>query len=265
MTFDPDPASRTMRDLLISAYGFKRSSESFEGSYVFERDAVSLATLKVESINAEGLERHFRTKLFIFLSKHESISKTPALLTHVPGNWGDEIKYGGLPRKICVAPASALRAALLTLKRIVDERELGYIYGLEVTHHGPYVETTPSMFVELGSDASRWTDEKAAEACVLAALEATRARTVEDVFIGLGGGHYAPAFTRFVLNSNSSVSHIIPRHTLRNAGAEDVLMALERSLERPKGALLDWNGVDKEDRVRLIQTLQGLKVHHRKI
>jgi D-aminoacyl-tRNA deacylase len=265
LTFDPDPASRTMRDLLTSSYGFRRTSETFEGKPVFERDAISLVTLGVESINAEGLERHFRAKLFVFLSKHESASRMPALLTHVPGNWGDETKYGGLPRRICIAPASALRASLLTLKQIVDERGMEYSYGLEVTHHGPYVDTTPSMFVELGSDSSRWTDRRAAEACVLAALEAANAEAVEEVFIGIGGGHYAPAFTRFVLNSRASVSHIIPRHALRNAGGEDVLMAMRRSLEVPKGALLDWSGIDKEDRGRLPKLLESLKITYRKI
>lgn len=121
------------------------------------------------------------------------------------------------------------------------------------------------MFVELGSDASCWTNRAAAEACVLAALEAARAKRVEDVFVEVGGGHYAPAFTGFVLNSaNTSVSHTMPRYVLRQGEAE-ISMAMERSLERPKGVLLDWNGIDKEDRDRLSKLLDGLKVLYRKL
>src|SRR3989304_3638894 len=60
---------------------------------------------------------------------------------------------------------------------------------LECTHHGPLL-TTPTCYVEVGSDVSGWQDAEAAAAVARAILACDPSN--RPVAIGFGGGGYGP-------------------------------------------------------------------------
>jgi D-tyrosyl-tRNA(Tyr) deacylase len=55
-------------------------------------------------------------EILLFLSRHESAQKLPALLVHAPGNWGKAL-HGGLDRKLCRTDAKFIRSLVLSLRR----------------------------------------------------------------------------------------------------------------------------------------------------
>ncbi|RLE52184.1 MAG: D-tyrosyl-tRNA(Tyr) deacylase, partial [Candidatus Methanomethylicota archaeon] len=208
-----DMASQTIKRQLLSNYKFKEKTYSGITAYFY--DSICVVDIDVDSIYAENVEDKFEANLFIFATRHSAASGIPALLTHAPGNWTDEAKFGGKPRSVCIAPASSLKIALTELVRAAEEHGLEeWKVGLEVTHHGPYVESTPTMFIELGSSEKYWRNEIAARAVAQAIMKVAESRVKGEpkfkIGVGFGGPHYAPIFTKLVKNSDIAIGHIIP-------------------------------------------------------
>lgn len=216
-------------------------------------------TLKKESIHAQNLPDFFTDpELVVFISRHSSESGTPTLSVHVPGNLG-EAEFGGIPRKVSVSPANAMRDALKTLMKFKQEMRLGYDVSYECTHHGPSLDV-PAMFVELGSSIKQWNDPRAAEAVAHAAIEAiskfggSKASTV----LGIGGTHYNAKFTRMALESGLAFAHMIPKYAIPFVDSELLKQCVERTLERVECAILDWKGIKGEHKQPLIRMLEAI-------
>jgi D-aminoacyl-tRNA deacylase len=143
--------------------------------------------------------------LLVFASRHSG--ETGALLTaHHTGNVGPA-EFGGGPNQLAAAAPGALAAALDAFEANAPD---GYDVGLECTHHGPTDVGVPSLFVEVGSDEDQWRDPAAATAAARTILSLrTTAPRVERSFVGFGGGHYAPRFTRIVRETDWAVGHIL--------------------------------------------------------
>ena len=136
-----------------------------------EGKKVTLATLSEESVKAQDLPEKFpNAKLIVFISRHSSQSGKPTLSVHTPGNFGDA-ELGGLPKTLSVSPASAMQNALKALMHYKEALNLDYEVSFECTHHGPSLNV-PTMFVELGSSPTQWSDLKAAEAVAHSAMSA---------------------------------------------------------------------------------------------
>ena len=104
--------------------------------------------------------------------------------------------------------------AAVARRRSDGDRLGAFERSLEVTHHGPWL-TAPSLFLEIGSDATMW-DHRGAADCLsellLQSLE--QGYTPGDrVVVTLGGGHYAPRANRF--GTHVEIGHMLANHSLR--------------------------------------------------
>jgi D-aminoacyl-tRNA deacylase len=218
---------------------------------------VRLVTLEDESVHAQNITSFFTNlELIIFISRHSSISGTPTLSVHTPGNLG-EAELGGLPKTVSVSPANAMRDALKAMIRLKEETQLSYEVSYECTHHGPSLNV-PTMFAELGSSPKQWNDLEAAEVVAYAVIETiskfgkTQARTV----LGIGGPHYNEKFTRSALSSETAFGHIIPKYAIPNVDLRILNQCTEKTLEKVESVVLDWKGIKGEDKPKLIEILK---------
>jgi D-aminoacyl-tRNA deacylase len=227
---------------------------------------VKLVTLSEESIYAQNLTDFFHNlQLIVFISRHSSVSGTPTLSVHTPGNLG-EAELGGLPRKVSISPANAMRNALKTMMQFKEEMRLEYEVSYECTHHGPSL-SVPAMFTELGSSLKQWNDHGAAEVVAHAAMEAissfdeSNARAV----LGIGGPHYNAKFTRIALEEDLAFGHIIPKYAIPHVDIEILKQCMDKTLEKVELAVLDWKGIRGEYKSKLIEMLKEINVTFKKV
>jgi len=261
-----DPAGLNIKDKLLKLMGFRRLGEGVQGEDVYELEGVLLVTIARETIYAEDLEDFLRVRGVIFVSRHAAESGIPAFLAHTPGNWTDEALYGGRPRSVCIAMPIRLAKVVRALDKLREEEGFSdWRCGLEVTHHGPYLEHTPAMFVELGSTQREWRNEKAAEVVAQAIAEALDVLEEGPVAVGFGGPHYAPQFSRAVLNEGLAISHIVPKYAFPYVSSRELRLAIERSVIRPSVALIDWKSLKSDERQMVIRVCDEEGLPLRKI
>lgn len=247
---------------LLKGYRFENAGFTFDNAPVYRMGNVLLATSSSDTIYSDHVEGFFNPDVVIFVSKHKSESKVPALLVHSLGNWGSDASFGGKPKSVCNAFASAVEEALLELKSQGVKLGLnGWSYGLEVTHHGPYFEKAAALFVELGSTEKEWVNDRAAEAVAAAAIKAANAtRNAYPVASGFGGGHYAPKFSDLALRGKYAFAHIIPKYAFREGlTPELILQSIRRSLERVEYALID-EGLKGKEKKLILDALANTEV-----
>ncbi len=260
-----DPASDTVLKKLIEISKLRNTGTYLFGNEVYKDPDERFYVISVSDdlLYVDYLENYIVTQLFIFVSRHESASRRPSLLTHVPGNWTDEARYGGRPRSVCIAPPSNMLEALRTLHNL--SREFGledWSVSYEATHHGPYLEATPVMFIEIGSSEEEWRNEKAAEVLVHAIEAAIEAKQVKHVAVGIGGPHYAPKFTSIALREEIAFGHIVPEYVLEGISSNEIVMAVKRCSEVVTEIIFDWKGIKGGLRKRLYEIANELgKVH----
>jgi D-aminoacyl-tRNA deacylase len=260
-----DIASLNIAKQILQHYSFKKTAEEFQGNSIFATEIngnnVKLVTLKEESIYAQNLTDFFTNlKLIVFISKHSSVSGTPTLSVHTPGNLG-EAEKGGIRRKVSVSPANAMRDALKAMMKLKAEMHLDYEVSYEGTHHGPSL-SVPTMFVELGSSPKQWDDLKAAEAIAHASMEAISkfGNPPVKTVLGIGGPHYSSKFTRMALEKDVAYGHMIPKYAVSNLDYEILKQCIERTLERVESAVLDWKGIKGEDKQPLVKMLMEMNI-----
>ena len=177
-----------------------------------------------------------------FLSRHAG-ETGPLLTAHFTGNFGPA-EYGGGPGELARACPNVQRAVVDAFRR---HAPAGYEVGMECTHHGPTDVGAPSLFVELGSSESEWTDPEGARAVARSVLDLAgvrpdaapqRERAGDDGgdgagtssdphpdpdrtrhVVGFGGGHYVPQFERIVAETDWRVGHIAADWGLSSMGA----------------------------------------------
>ncbi len=257
-----DPASVNIARVVKALLGLSKE-EVVKGYKLLMRDSdVALLEIGDELVHADYIERIVEAELAVFLSRHEASARLPSLTVHVPGNWTNEAKLGGLPGKLCIAPAVPMLAALKVLERERGDYGLSnWLCSYEATHHGPYLEKTPAFFIEIGSTREEWTNTRAAELVAQAVVEALKARGSE-AFIGIGGPHYAPKLTLYALKNNAAIGHIAPRYVLDEISPENLAYAIVRTREQIVGVVVDWKGTRKTQRERLLPWLEkkGIRV-----
>jgi len=206
--------------------------------YPFEEDIIFINTSKVKEND------------IIFLSRHQSESGTKSLTVHSIGNFG-ESKFGGKARELCKAMpkvcANYLRA--LNEKNISSNlAKQGFVVTLEVTHHGPFSNKN-CLFIEIGSTPADWKNELAAKIIAETVINETLKENNDKIVIGLGGGHYAPDFSKLILRQPYSFGHICPKHQLENLDKGLLKQMIVRS--QAQEIILDWKGL-KEHKERLV-------------
>lgn len=257
-----DVASMNIKNKLLKLMNFRRIEEKVQGEEVYALDDVLLVTIGQELIYADNLEDFLRVQGIIFASRHAAESGIPALLAHTPGNWTDEALYGGRPRSVCIAMPLHLMTIVKRLNKLKEERLADWRCGLEVTHHGPYLEHTPAMFVELGSTPREWCDYEAAEVIAHAIAETLDNVDEGTVAVGFGGPHYAPQFTKIVLEESLAISHIVPKYAFPGVTEKELKLAIDRSIIKPSIALMDWKGLKSSERLMVTKVCNeaGLQI-----
>jgi len=255
-----DVAGLNIAKQILQHYAFGESTEKFQGNTAYATEIngknVRLVTLNEESTHAQNLTDFFpKVELVVFISRHSSVSGTPTLSVHTPGNLGSA-EIGGIVRKVSISPANAMRDALGTMMKLKTEMHLDYEVSYEGTHHGPSLDV-PTMFAELGSSPKQWADLRAAEAVGHAAMEAVSkfGNPAVKAVLGIGGPHYSSKFSRIALESRIAFGHMIPKYSIPRIDAEILKQCIERTLERVESVILDWKGIKGEDKQPLIRML----------
>jgi len=223
-------------------------------------------TLKEESVYAQNLTGSFSNlELVVFISRHSSVSGTPTLSVHTPGNL-DKAELGGLPRKVSVSPSNAMRDVLKAMMQFKEEMQLSYEVSYECTHHGPSLNV-PTMFAELGSSIKQWNDLKAAEAVAHATIKAISeyGESPATAVLGIGGPHYNQKFSRIALGKEMAFGHMIPKYAIPYIDAEVLRQCVEKTLEKVELAVLDWKGIKGEHKSKLKGMLEEISISFEKV
>lgn len=199
----------------------------------------------------------------IFLSRHQSEAGTKSLTVHMIGNFSDA-KFGGKSMELSGAlpkiGANYLRA--LNEKVVLEGlSKQGFVVTLEVTHHGPFTNKK-CLFIEVGSAPIDWKNKIAAKIVAETIINETFKENKDNVVIGIGGGHYAPDFTKLSLRQNFSFGHICPKHQLENLNPALLKQMIERS--GAEGIILDWKGL-KENKEKIMHLCKKLKIPVEKV
>ncbi|MEM2875806.1 MAG: D-aminoacyl-tRNA deacylase [Candidatus Bathyarchaeia archaeon] len=262
-----DEAGLNIAGRLIELHDFKQSNECFHGYKVYIKkmgiEEIKLIYIKGEPINAQYLDQLFNPRLIVFLSKHSSESGIPTLCVHTPGNFG-RAELGGLPGKLSISPANAMRRALLEMIKGRMDYNLKYEVSYECTHHGPSLNV-PTMFVELGSSERQWRDTQAAAVVARAALAAAAGKDDCAAVLGIGGPHYNRKFTELALYGRFAFGHIIPNYALSNIDLGMIKQCVLRTLEKVEKSVLDWKGIKGISKQKLLEYLNTLNLEVQKV
>jgi len=264
-----DKASLNIAEQLIVNHDFRKDSESFLDNLVYLKEMPNGEISKLIFINQEPVNTQNlpfpKSRLLIFLSRHKSESERPTLSVHTPGNLG-EASLGGLPEKVSISPASAMKEALIAMKKAQEEMDLKYEVSYECTHHGPSLNV-PTMFVELGSSPNQWADSEAAEAVARGALAAASTASIGKEYLtvlGIGGPHYNAKFTRKALTTEIAFGHIVPKYAVERLDERMLRQCVERTFEPVRKAILDWKGIRGADKKGLLEKLIKLGLESEK-
>ena len=237
-----DPAGR-----LIAKNLTRMDPETFkEGNRLTKTDASLL--------DSDELANSIRTDFLVFASKHKSESGKPSLTVHVPGNW-NSAEMGGKEMQISWSDPIRMKGLISALSRIAHEKcmEKETMVTMEVDHHGP-LSRTPCAFIEVGSTEKEWENERysgavaeaiSAQERVLPELE------VKKIAVGVGGGHYCPAFNKEEKGGNVAFAHIVPNYAAPNLEYETFIQAFERTTEEVEEVLIDWKGLKQQERTKI--------------
>ncbi len=263
-----DEAGLNIAERLIENFGFKETDEKIFGNKAYSMklknsEESKLVFVDVEPVDTQNLPYPENLRMIIFLSKHSSKSGMPTLSVHTPGNIGDAF-LGGKPRKVSMSPASAMKAALIEMKRLQEEMDIPYEVSYECTHHGPSLDI-PAMFVELGSSPKQWRDEKAAEVVARGAMAAAENSEVYSTVLGIGGQHYNRKFTRIALTKDIAFGHMIPKYAIPELDEHILKQCVERTVERVEKIILDWKGIRGADKKPLLKILDNLGLEIEKV
>lgn len=207
-----DIASSNQADALRSLDEWQ-TAPSFEGCPTYQFAHLRMIYLPDGLLFEDHLDLRWHThagehvREVIFPSRHVAASGQPSLTLHpigVPHLPLDEVgPYGGLGGK---APPPSTRLSpwwKMLLALAPGEADLSeFDLSLEVTHHGPYLET-PCLFIEVGSTEATWGHKGAARLLANIMREGLLVQDEQTcwneeihrgqtVVVTLGGGHYAP-------------------------------------------------------------------------
>jgi len=267
ITSNIDNASLNIKNSILEKVIVKeKEKKNDEIIYKIDENVILIETNK-DLIFFDEAEKYTQTDLLIFLSKHKSESGIPGFYLHSIGNFTSNTIFGGKPNFISYTSAYYMKRIFLKLYEISSEEFKNWKIGLEVTHHGPYIEKTPAIFLEIGSKQEDWNNKKAAEIIAKVVLEITKEKK-EDRYIpavGYGGPHYAPAFLKYQKESEYAIGHIISAYDLENFDESMIIQPILKTWEKVNIALIDWKGIKGEKRQKLIDILNKNNIKFLKI
>jgi D-aminoacyl-tRNA deacylase len=194
----------------------------------------------------------FKTDFAVFLSRHAGASGRPCFTCHLTGNFGPGHANGSMGG----APNTLSRASAHWLKRFYLALQQTGRVSLEATHHGPTL-STPTLFVETGSDENEWKNPENGRQLADCVKEALTRTDAGKVAIGFGGTHYCSAFSP-LLEQGWAMSHVASKYAVDFVTRELVQQALDKTVEPVDMLFLDRKGVNSAQRAKLISVFEAL-------
>jgi len=232
-----DEASVNIGNSLLEEGDFEEIS-TFEGRPVYKGHGFLMYEMDDLHLHLDGVDslirRHFDMNLpgtipdrpegdtpldlLVFLSKHSSGAGIESLTVHPPGNLS-EAEHGGRSRYLPPSAPLHMAAALRSLYREKKAEGIRDRVSMEVTHHGPAVDS-PSFFIEIGSSPGRWSDPLLGRVVARSLLsgEILAPDPSTPIAVGIGGGHYAPRFSDRALRGKFAFGHMVPDHVMEASG-----------------------------------------------
>ncbi len=258
-----DPAGMNIKEALMRLYAFEKTNEVFEKNPVYRFQNIKLYTAEKESILCEKIDEKIAADTFVFATKHKSQSGIPSLSVHGIGNWGKaEKEFGGKSKTLCISPADYLKEALRFLE---ENNTIKFDVVQECTHHGPFLEKKPVMFIEIGSTEKQWENKDAAEIIARAIVHLANIEPmVYKSAFGIGGLHTTPNFKKIMLKTDIALGHICPKYNLQNLDENMLVEAMRKIYPRAAElVILDWKGLGGH-KDRIVKILENLKIQFAK-
>lgn len=209
--------------------------------YEFDIDTCYLPLEKVEE------------EKIIVLSMHASKAGKKSLTSHSLGNFG-KAEFGG-EEKMLVQSLPKIQTNYLRNFAKIKETNLLEDFDVcyEVTHHGPYCEKEV-VFIELGSTEKEWENKDYARFVAETVVDSTFEENEDKIVIGIGGGHYAPEFTKLALRKNYSFGHICPQYALKNL--DENLLGQMIKKTKAEEIVIDWKGL-KQNKEKVVELCEN--------
>ncbi|MEM2137950.1 MAG: D-aminoacyl-tRNA deacylase, partial [Candidatus Anstonellaceae archaeon] len=104
--------------------------------------------------------------------------------------------------------------------------------------------------------------ETAGEVAAKAIIEGASSAASFPCYVGFGGTHYAPKFAPKIFDGEIAAGHIISGYALERDGVDEerVQQAIGKNAEKIAGVLVDWKGIGKGAKDKLVETLNSLGV-----
>jgi D-aminoacyl-tRNA deacylase len=252
-----DPASQNIVKSLIAKHGFEPST--VKGVFVHPYHNIRIVTVEKPGIYVQPSDIASQGSGILFASKHVSAANKPAMTVHATGNLGKSAEFGGRPEEVSLVNPSMIRRALRTMNERVARAGLDIDVTMEATHHGPTSFDVPMCFVEIGSGPREWTDPVLGGIAADAIFDASTAEhEARKIAVGFGGTHYSAKFTRSCLEGDYLIGHVVPRHAIE-AGVTDAVIkdTFAKTVPSCDTALVDWKGLNGEDRRTLVAKLEN--------
>lgn len=232
----PDGASESIAEFLREKYDFSESGD-LPGTFTF-RDFILVYSderhLYLNTLRHDLATMGIEPEDVVFLSKHSSAAGIKSLTVHTPGNFG-KAELGGEEGRLSMSDPSRMTSSLRLLAANPLEK---FSTTFEATHHGPLTDI-PSYFIEIGTSETEWKDPEALSNVAKAIVESKS--NMNDTFVGVGGGHYCPKITDYVLENSCNVGHIISKHSHNDVTPELIAQAVKNTPEC-RGFIMDRKG-----------------------
>lgn len=243
LTSTKDEASASIAKGLLKNHGFESTEIALMGRPVYQKGSLLLVTVETELVEPPDLDAYFNPQAYVFLSRHWAESGIPSLTVHTTGNFTEKPVLGGKPKEVGFVNPDLLKNYILALSKRREEVK-GYEITIEATHHGPTSLKRPVLFVELGSSERNWGDEVAGEVVGDALMESlTEGRTWEKVSLAFGGTHYPAKFNKMLIESETSLSAIVPKHSLDGVDSAMFGQIIQKTTKFPRMVTVDWKGL----------------------
>ncbi|MGC8609765.1 MAG: D-aminoacyl-tRNA deacylase [Thermoplasmata archaeon] len=189
---------------------------------------------------------------YIFISKHKSETGIKCLTVHPFGNFG-KAEMGGKDYELIPVNSRLLTGLLLKLNEYNTLNNFNV--NFEVTHHGPYIDGK-GFFIEIGSSDEDYKNKDAGKILMKSIMDGLETND-NIISIGIGGGHYAPRFTKLAITKKVSFGHMAPKYHAKDINENLLIQMFKKSNARY--LIMEKKDLNSSERKRILDILSIYK------